>query len=70
MMNARWRLHGKERKRFQTTDFNTLKKQMLSNPDVNREYQALAPEYALARQLTEARTAPGSGTVQGEGDAR
>ena len=34
----------------------SLKSQMLADPDVRREYGALAPEFELARELIAART--------------
>jgi hypothetical protein len=37
------------------TKFSTLKKRMLSDPKVKAEYDALDPEYELARKLIEAR---------------
>ncbi len=41
------------------TKFSTLKKQMLSDPKVRAEYDALGPEYELARRLIEARIKAG-----------
>ena len=39
------------------TKFSTLKKKMLADPVVRAEYEALAPEFDLARMLIEARIA-------------
>ena len=39
------------------TKFSTLKSQMLADPKVKAEYEALAPEFELARILIEARSA-------------
>lgn len=41
-----------------------LKAQMLENPAVRAEYEALAPEYETARELITARTS--AGLTQGE----
>ncbi len=41
------------------TKFSTLKKKMLADPKVKAEYDALGPEYELARKLIEARMAAG-----------
>jgi transcriptional regulator with XRE-family HTH domain len=37
----------------------SLNERMLENPEVRRHYDALAPEYALARELIDARTRAG-----------
>jgi DNA-binding XRE family transcriptional regulator len=41
------------------TDYATLKKRMLANPKVKAEYDALAPEFAIARELIAARARAG-----------
>ncbi|OWT66221.1 helix-turn-helix domain-containing protein [Candidimonas nitroreducens] len=41
------------------TDYTSLKKRLLANPKVKAEYDALAPEFALARELITARTRAG-----------
>jgi len=46
------------------TEWNTLKESLLETPEVRAEHAALAPEYQLARQLIEARTAAGLSQVE------
>ena len=41
------------------SDYETLKKRMLANPKVKAEYEALAPEFELARELIAARARAG-----------
>lgn len=41
------------------TDFNELKKKWLKNPKLAAEYEALAPEFAIAGQLIRARAQAG-----------
>lgn len=40
-------------------DYASFKKRLLANPKVKAEYGALAPEFALARELINARTRAG-----------
>lgn len=40
-------------------DFAYLKARILANPEVRAEYEAQAPEFAIARELIAARTAAG-----------
>ena len=41
------------------TDFATLKKRLLADPDTRAEYEAQAPEFAVARELIAARVRAG-----------
>ncbi|MBU4529831.1 MAG: helix-turn-helix domain-containing protein [Hoeflea sp.] len=45
-------------------DFRDIKKQWMRNPDFVREYDALAPEFAVAGQLIRARTQAGMTQAQ------
>lgn len=42
-----------------TVSQETVKRRMLSNPDVRQHHEAQAPEYALAREFIAARTRAG-----------
>ncbi len=42
-----------------TIPFRELKKRWMKDPDFRKEYDALEPEFAVARQLIEARTRAG-----------
>ncbi len=42
-----------------TIPFREQKKRWMEDPEFRKEYEALAPEFALARQLIEARTRAG-----------
>lgn len=46
------------------TDWKDLKKAVLADPAVAAEYETLAPEFALARQLIAARAAAGLSQAQ------
>jgi DNA-binding XRE family transcriptional regulator len=41
------------------TDFATLKKRLLADPETQAEYEAQAPEFAVARELIAARVRAG-----------
>ncbi len=47
-----------------TTAFDELRKRWRDDPNFRKEYDALKPEFRLARELIEARTA--AGLSQGE----
>jgi len=42
-----------------TIPFETIKQRLLADPEVKREYEALAPEFEIAAELTKARLRAG-----------
>jgi predicted transcriptional regulator len=42
-----------------TIPLETMKRRLLANPEVKREYEALAPEFEIAAELTRARLRAG-----------
>jgi transcriptional regulator with XRE-family HTH domain len=46
------------------TDLADLKQRLLEDPDVRAEYEALEPEFAIARELIAARTRAGLSQAQ------
>lgn len=50
---------GKKPKKIKYTTFSEVKRKMLQNPEIKREYDNLQPKYAVIRAVLDARTKRG-----------